>query len=67
MGKNKFLTIAEFQKLLKASPTFDDFLQNLANFAIERFAKVGYNPPEGRLEALIDAVGAVESVRSLYE
>ncbi len=53
----QFLTKAQFAKLMSKSPSFDDFLQSVANFALERFVGRTYYPPTDRPnDTLVDTI-----------
>ena len=60
----QFLTARTFSRLVSDSDTFDDFLQNVANFALERFLGHVYYPPADRptdtlsdtIERLLNAI-----------
>ena len=52
----QFLSMAQLKKFVRNADSFDDFLQHVANYAIERFASIGQNPPMDRVEALLNVL-----------
>ena len=44
----QFLTLARLKKFVRNADSFDDFLQNVANFSLERFVGHTYYPPADR-------------------
>jgi len=41
----QFLTLAQLKKFVRNADSFDAFLQNVANFSIEKFVGHTYYPP----------------------
>ena len=44
----QFLTLAQLKKFVRNADSFDDFLQNVANFSLEKFVGHTYYPPADR-------------------
>ena len=44
----QFLTLAQLKKFMRNADSFDDFLQSVANFSLERFVGHTYYPPADR-------------------
>ena len=44
----QFLSMAQLKKFVRNADSFDDFLQNIANFSIEKFVGHTYYPPAAR-------------------
>jgi len=56
MTSQKFINMQTFRRFVKDSDSFDDFLQHVANYVLERFASIGQNPPMDRVEALLNVL-----------
>ena len=53
----QFLTLARLKKLVRDADSFDAFLQNIANFSIERFINHTYIAPADRPnDTLVDTI-----------
>ena len=53
----QFLSMAQLKKFVRNADSFDDFLQNVANFSIERFIGHTYFAPADRPnDTLSDAI-----------